>query len=361
MIDLTPGTKERLRTLFRPEDLPEAERLLANDDTAARLAGQGWTPAQLERIQFAALRASGGSLDGLRNALVVGRTDWRDLVMSAGFGHDPLAHQSWQPGPGDAVPSGPRRPGSSLAAGPRWEDLPPDDSPLRSRQIEVEGVSLHVLEGGAPGRKSVLFLGGGSGSLDAFVEVMRELRKGFCVVALDFPNRGGIAGAPDADDTGMLARFVKGTFSALGLPGRGRSADSSAADDPRTLARYVKGAIAGLGLEEVTLVGHGPGGQIVYAYLHAYPGELKRVVILSAAVPTGEENLAVPGKPVTTPVLLVRGEKEPGDLNAYAAGFRAGGLQTLRTAALPGAGTSGPGEQPAALATMLRQYIAATP
>jgi len=329
MIDLTPGTKDRLRALFRPEDVPEAERLLANDDTVASLAGQGWTPAQLERIQFAALRASAGTLEGLRQALVLGRADWRDLVMSAGFGNDPLAHQSWQPGPEDAVPREPLRPGTSVA-GPRWEDLPPDDSPLRSRQVEVEGVSLPVLEGGAPGRRGILFLGGGSGSPDAFAEVMRELQKGFYVVALDLPSLGGTAGAP-------------------------------AANDERTLARSVKGTVAALGLEEVTLVGHGAGGEIVYAYLHAYPGELKRAVILSAAVPTGEDNLAVPGKPVTTPVLLVRGENEPGDLNAYAAGFRAGGLQRLRTATLPGAGSSGPGEQPAALATMLRQYVAATP
>jgi hypothetical protein len=112
MIDLTSGTQDRLRALFRPEDVHEAERLLANDDTAARLAGQGWTPAQLERIRFAALRVSGGSLEGLRNALVLGRTDWRDLVMSAGFGQDPLAHESWQPGPEDTVPREPRRPGT---------------------------------------------------------------------------------------------------------------------------------------------------------------------------------------------------------------------------------------------------------
>jgi hypothetical protein len=191
-------------------------------------------------------------------------------------------------------------------------------------------VSLHVLEGGAPGRGSVFFLTGGSGSLAALAEVMRELQKGFYVVTPDLSSLGGTAGAPAANDKGMLARFVKGTVAALGL-------------------------------EEVTLVGHGAGGQIVYTYLHIYPGELKRAVILSAAVPIGEDNLAVSGKPVKTPVLLVRGEKEPGDLNAYAAGFRAAGLQTLRTATLPGAGSAGPGEQPAALATMLRQYVAATP
>lgn len=410
MIDLTPGTKDRLRTLFRPKDLPEAERLLANDDTAARLAGQGWTPAQLERIQFAALRVSGGSLDGLRNALVLGRTDWRDLVMSAGFGQDPLAHQSWQPGPEDAVPSEPRRPGTRVA-GPRWEDLPPDDSPLRSKPVEVEGVSLHVLEGGAPGRGSVLFLHGWPESSAAFAEVMRELQKGFHVLALD-------------------------------LPGIGRSVGAPAANDKRTLARYVKGAIAALGLEDVTLAGHDVGGQIVYAFLHAYPGELKRAVMMNIAVPgvdpyaevernphiwhfafhsvpklpellvaghvaeyfaffynalagpagVGEEarrafaeayerpealrtgfewyrafpqdaqdNLAVKGQPVTTPVLYIRGEKESGDMKAYATGFQAAGLRSLRTATIPNAGHFVPSEQPAAMATALRQFIAATP
>jgi pimeloyl-ACP methyl ester carboxylesterase len=36
---------------------------------------------------------------------------------------------------------------------------------------------------------------------------------------------------------------------------------------------------------DVTLVGHDVGGQIVYAYLHAYPDDLRAAVIMNVAVP----------------------------------------------------------------------------
>jgi pimeloyl-ACP methyl ester carboxylesterase len=40
-----------------------------------------------------------------------------------------------------------------------------------------------------------------------------------------------------------------------------------------------------MGLQNVTLVGHDIGGMVVYVYLHAYPGELHRAVIMNVAVP----------------------------------------------------------------------------
>jgi pimeloyl-ACP methyl ester carboxylesterase len=41
----------------------------------------------------------------------------------------------------------------------------------------------------------------------------------------------------------------------------------------------------GLELQNVTLVGHDVGGMVVYAYLHTYPDELRRAVIMNVAVP----------------------------------------------------------------------------
>jgi len=98
VVELSPATKERLLALFRPEQAAEAERLLEEDCAEALpLVGEPATSSSLERIRFAALRTSGGDLDALRDAIRVARTDWRDLLVGAGFGHDPGAHTRWQP------------------------------------------------------------------------------------------------------------------------------------------------------------------------------------------------------------------------------------------------------------------------
>src|SRR5580704_7032158 len=43
---------------------------------------------QLERVRFAALKVSKGDLRELQKAVKLAHTDWRDLLMAAGFGHD---------------------------------------------------------------------------------------------------------------------------------------------------------------------------------------------------------------------------------------------------------------------------------
>jgi hypothetical protein len=42
----------------------------------------------MERVRFAVLKLSGGDLEKLRKAIKLAQTDWRDLLMAAGFGHD---------------------------------------------------------------------------------------------------------------------------------------------------------------------------------------------------------------------------------------------------------------------------------
>ena len=50
-----------------------------------------------ERVLFAAIRASGGDLTALEQAIELGKADWRDLLMSGGFGYDVNAHEHWVP------------------------------------------------------------------------------------------------------------------------------------------------------------------------------------------------------------------------------------------------------------------------
>lgn len=96
MIPLSARAKERLRVLFRPEDVSEAEQLLAARCGDA-FAGSDTSPERLDRLRFAALRVSGGRVDRLCAALDEAETDWRDLLMSAGFGVDVEAHERWTP------------------------------------------------------------------------------------------------------------------------------------------------------------------------------------------------------------------------------------------------------------------------
>ena len=125
---------------------------------------------------------------------------------------------------------------------------------MKARQVQSEGTSIHVVEAGSPGRPAVLFLHGWPESSAAFERIMLLLGDRAHLFAMDLPAIGGSITPPPS-----------------GLK--------------RTLARYVRGVIAALALERVTLVGHDVGGQIVYAYLHAFPTDLQRAVIMNVAVP----------------------------------------------------------------------------
>ncbi len=93
-LPLSEATRQRVERMFSPEDLAEATRLLETecDD---RLAGV--STASLERVRIAAIRVSRGSVPGLLQAIDLGQTDFRDLLMAAGFGRDVEAHLYWWP------------------------------------------------------------------------------------------------------------------------------------------------------------------------------------------------------------------------------------------------------------------------
>jgi hypothetical protein len=71
---------------------------------ATRLASEcghnvadGWSAEELDRLRFAVLKLSEGSIDKFEAALTLAKTDWRDLLMCAGFGEDVNAHRRWVP------------------------------------------------------------------------------------------------------------------------------------------------------------------------------------------------------------------------------------------------------------------------
>ena len=49
----------------------------------------------IERIRFAALRVSVGSIAKLTEAVQLAKSDWRDLLVAAGFGDSMEEHHKW--------------------------------------------------------------------------------------------------------------------------------------------------------------------------------------------------------------------------------------------------------------------------
>ena len=100
-VDLSEATRRRLDLLFVEGDRAEAAALLAADCADNLPFYDEATSASLERVRFAALKLSGGDLAKLVDAIALAQTDWRDLLVVAGFSEDTRAHESWWPGEKD--------------------------------------------------------------------------------------------------------------------------------------------------------------------------------------------------------------------------------------------------------------------
>jgi hypothetical protein len=98
--ELSDRTQRCIEVLYAEIDREAAADVL-RQDCGINLPGLGHGTAEetmrvLERIRMAALKVSNGDLATLREAIVLARTDWRDLLVGAGFG-DPTAHLKWTP------------------------------------------------------------------------------------------------------------------------------------------------------------------------------------------------------------------------------------------------------------------------
>jgi len=92
---LSPLTKELVEKIFSQKEQEEATYWLENE-CGDNLSGCETSNAkQMERIRFAALKLSEGSLKKLLHAIDEARMDWRDLLMAADFGYDVNVHETW--------------------------------------------------------------------------------------------------------------------------------------------------------------------------------------------------------------------------------------------------------------------------
>lgn len=69
--------------------------ILESECSEEKLGCEGWGTTGMDRIWFSILKLGDGNPDLLLEAVKLARTDWRDLLMAAGFGNDIHAHEKW--------------------------------------------------------------------------------------------------------------------------------------------------------------------------------------------------------------------------------------------------------------------------
>ena len=84
--------------LFAAEHRAAATELLEQHCGAGLplIAAQG--PEGIERVRCAALKLSEGSMEKLNVAVRLANTDWRDVLVAAGFAQSMRAHLAWLDG-----------------------------------------------------------------------------------------------------------------------------------------------------------------------------------------------------------------------------------------------------------------------
>jgi hypothetical protein len=96
-MELTDATRARVNALFEPAAQAAAAWLLEHE-CGTNLPGCDDADGEaLERVRFAALKLSGGDPARLREAVAQAQTDWRDVLVAAGFAESTTSHLDWNP------------------------------------------------------------------------------------------------------------------------------------------------------------------------------------------------------------------------------------------------------------------------
>jgi hypothetical protein len=101
---LSQETERRIAALFPPNSRAEVSELLIIQCGNNLPFCDKEDEFQLERIRFSALKLSAGNIDKLKDAIKLAKTDWRDLLVAAGFADDTTAHKRWIPPPHGLTP-----------------------------------------------------------------------------------------------------------------------------------------------------------------------------------------------------------------------------------------------------------------
>ena len=94
-IGLSEKTQTLVEKLFPQSDRQQVANLLKNECGNNLPLLETYNSIQLERFQFAALKLSDGNLVKLEQQIRIAKSDWRDLLVSAGFENDAEEHKKW--------------------------------------------------------------------------------------------------------------------------------------------------------------------------------------------------------------------------------------------------------------------------
>lgn len=99
MFELTAETKERVRAVFSPDDWHDVEDILLRRCGENLLTKYRTEHDEnlIERIRFAVLKVSNGSMSLLEQAVLKANSDWRDILWQSGFVKSTTEHLTWKP------------------------------------------------------------------------------------------------------------------------------------------------------------------------------------------------------------------------------------------------------------------------
>ena len=96
MTELSDATWTKIRQLFPASHQPKVATILQNECGNNLPFLENADKDGLDRIRFAALKLSNGSLKELQEAVDLAKSDWRDLLVAAGFAHTVDAYKQWK-------------------------------------------------------------------------------------------------------------------------------------------------------------------------------------------------------------------------------------------------------------------------
>jgi hypothetical protein len=95
--ELSPKTAQLIEVIFSPQDAKVASYWIEEECGNKIPFHEDRNEYEMERIRFAAIKLSNGSIPDLLKAIELAQIDKRDLLMGAGFGNV-SAHEDWEKG-----------------------------------------------------------------------------------------------------------------------------------------------------------------------------------------------------------------------------------------------------------------------
>lgn len=96
-IALTPLVEDRIASVFEEAQREDARTMIRERCGFGLPLMHTLDPQAYDRVRLAAIKLSGGTLEGLESVICNAQTDWRDVLMAADFGYNAEAHLNWAP------------------------------------------------------------------------------------------------------------------------------------------------------------------------------------------------------------------------------------------------------------------------